>query len=417
MKKRLKNKNGITLIVLVVTIIVLLILIGITLSMIASQHGIINKAIEARSKTKKANIQEELDLATLEKLYEIENNENNENNLLDDVVKKVEERGTEIKTITDSNSSISKIELSKTSVSLKQNESEVISVIIEKTTESKRYYAVIENKYYEIIEENGKIKLSDDESKINNNEENTTLAIEVTGNNNTTITVNQENKEITIEGTNIGKDSLVVKYGGKEATCDVEVTSAEPVTHKLNIDVTFPNKIYSQPMDYTSMTVTVGYMDKNNKWTQKEMKLGNDSPDFTYLDANESGNGYVTYRLNNAIDIAEGTSNVVFRGLGYRRFTAIFKATQDTDLTVWNNAMSNEKQIINWDTEKKYNVTFLAGEMIGDNIIDIHDTSLINSWYTSTKPEVGSIAHKCDVNRDGKVDSMDYSIAMVSWGK
>ncbi len=51
----LKEKNGITLIALVVMIIVLLILAGISISMLTGQNGILNRAGEAKEKTEQAN--------------------------------------------------------------------------------------------------------------------------------------------------------------------------------------------------------------------------------------------------------------------------------------------------------------------------------------------------------------------------
>ena len=53
MKKVLKNVKGITLIALVITIIVLLILAGITINMISSQDGILNKATSSKENKKK----------------------------------------------------------------------------------------------------------------------------------------------------------------------------------------------------------------------------------------------------------------------------------------------------------------------------------------------------------------------------
>lgn len=58
-KKQVMEKNGITLIALVVTIVVLLILAGITISLVFSENGIITKAQEAANKTKEAVINEQ----------------------------------------------------------------------------------------------------------------------------------------------------------------------------------------------------------------------------------------------------------------------------------------------------------------------------------------------------------------------
>ena len=69
---KLENRNGITLIALVITIIVLIILAGISVSMITSQEGVLNKAISAKKASEEAKRKEERQLSELSEL--IENN-------------------------------------------------------------------------------------------------------------------------------------------------------------------------------------------------------------------------------------------------------------------------------------------------------------------------------------------------------
>lgn len=64
------NKNGITLIALIITIIVLLILAAVTLNFVMGDNGIIKKAILAREKTNQASMDEEQELANLENKME-----------------------------------------------------------------------------------------------------------------------------------------------------------------------------------------------------------------------------------------------------------------------------------------------------------------------------------------------------------
>ena len=59
----LKGKKGITLIALVITIIVLLILAGISISMLAGDNGILNKAVQAKDATRGGKVQETVTLA------------------------------------------------------------------------------------------------------------------------------------------------------------------------------------------------------------------------------------------------------------------------------------------------------------------------------------------------------------------
>lgn len=62
MGSQLRNKRGITLIALVITIIVLLILAGVSISMISSQDGILNKAVVAKERKKQVEEKEALTL-------------------------------------------------------------------------------------------------------------------------------------------------------------------------------------------------------------------------------------------------------------------------------------------------------------------------------------------------------------------
>lgn len=64
------HSAGITLISLVITIIVLLILVGISVSMLIGDSGILNKAETAVEVTNNSIIKEEVELAVFEKITE-----------------------------------------------------------------------------------------------------------------------------------------------------------------------------------------------------------------------------------------------------------------------------------------------------------------------------------------------------------
>ena len=59
----MRNKKGITLIALIVTIIVLLILVGVSISVLVGDNGVINQATDASQKTKEAREKEAIELA------------------------------------------------------------------------------------------------------------------------------------------------------------------------------------------------------------------------------------------------------------------------------------------------------------------------------------------------------------------
>ena len=65
MKEKLRNKNGITLIALVITIIVLLILAGVSIAMLTGDNGIIKRAENAAETSKIEEMREKLEMAKM----------------------------------------------------------------------------------------------------------------------------------------------------------------------------------------------------------------------------------------------------------------------------------------------------------------------------------------------------------------
>ena len=64
-KNRIKQKNGITLIALVITIIVLLILAGVSIAMLTGQNGILTQAQNAKTTTEDKSAEEKIKLAVM----------------------------------------------------------------------------------------------------------------------------------------------------------------------------------------------------------------------------------------------------------------------------------------------------------------------------------------------------------------
>ena len=73
MKKLQKDKNGITLIALVITIVVLLILAGVSIATLTGDNGILTRANEAKEKTEEAKEEELRQLTELEATTHLEN--------------------------------------------------------------------------------------------------------------------------------------------------------------------------------------------------------------------------------------------------------------------------------------------------------------------------------------------------------
>ncbi|MCI8272720.1 MAG: hypothetical protein HFJ55_01390 [Clostridia bacterium] len=83
----MKNKEGITLIALVVTLIVLLILAGVSIALLIGENGVIYQARNAKENSREAEAREKLELTLLSAYNEkVLNNEYNQNEFLNNMI-------------------------------------------------------------------------------------------------------------------------------------------------------------------------------------------------------------------------------------------------------------------------------------------------------------------------------------------
>ena len=90
--------------------------------------------------------------------------------------------------------------------------------------------------------------------------------------------------------------------------------------------------------------------------------------------------------------------------------------TDDKQLNFWNNVM-DEAQVVELGKDSSVaKVTFLAGDIVKDNNINIYDLSAVVSYFgTTTDVSAYSDYAKYDLNRDGVIDSKDVAYVLVSW--
>ena len=87
-------------------------------------------------------------------------------------------------------------------------------------------------------------------------------------------------------------------------------------------------------------------------------------------------------------------------------------------LNFWNNVKDNAIEVEEGKDTSAKNVTFLAGDIVKDSLINIYDLSAVVSYFgedmdTSKYNDYA----KYDLNRDGKIDSKDVAYVLVSWNK
>ena len=89
----------------------------------------------------------------------------------------------------------------------------------------------------------------------------------------------------------------------------------------------------------------------------------------------------------------------------------------EKNLSFWNN-VKDAATVIETGADESTAVVknYLAGDILKDNVIDIYDLSAVVSYFGEEGLNVGGDA-KYDLNRDGKIDSKDVAMVLVSWGK
>ena len=249
---------------------------------------------------------------------------------------------------------------------------------------------------------------------------------------NFTVDANFNNKIKTAQTT----DNIVEEYvprpnpaNEKQGTFDIAssaITGAvEEAKRDVKVVIDFNNDITAgNAADYNDMTVTLTGSN-GEEW----IGYVGSAP------TNDDLDDKVLY-FENTAEKAEMTFNnvtagyrytVVVKGEGYRtaRYSTNVDASDDTlVLTFWNNALENADRTARFDyidegvERSKESVTFLAGDIAQDNIIDKYDLAAVVSYFgfdnlKTTNPNYV----KYDLNRDGKIDADDISYVLVSWGK
>ena len=181
-------------------------------------------------------------------------------------------------------------------------------------------------------------------------------------------------------------------------------------TQILTINVLTNHNVGNNVAAYQDMTVAIS--GGNLAGNVLTYKLGNDNSDVTVA---TNVNGDVTsYQIKTELD-QNKLYTVNVSGAGYR--TARYTVTMNADktLSVWNNVMSNEVTVVD---DTKATTNFLAGDIVKDNSINIYDLSAVVAYFgTEMATNEYNKYAKYDLNRDGKIDIMDISMVLTSWGK
>ena len=203
-----------------------------------------------------------------------------------------------------------------------------------------------------------------------------------------------------VDNYTVTAETLVVNDDVENGTID---TIINPETAKLTVNVSFPNAIKDNAVDYQNMKVTV-----SGNGVNEEVKLGNgvkfDNDTYTveFTDKLVKGNTYT----------------VTVSGAGYRTARYTVSMTGAKTLNFWNNVKDEPTVIERGSTGTEVKTNFLAGDIVKDGQINIYDLSAVVSYFgTDNLVENHKEYAKYDLNRDGVIDSKDVAYVLVSWGK
>lgn len=195
------------------------------------------------------------------------------------------------------------------------------------------------------------------------------------------------------------------------------VVIAIPV-RDLTINIDFPNAVTDQAIAYQDMKVVISGGDLAEDIT---IDLGADAAEtaldiFGQADAKfvaDFADGSYVINVTDALTV-NNAYTVTVSGAGYR--TARYTVTMTTDKTLrfWNNVMDGAQVVEIGKDSSIAKVTFLAGDIVKDNNINIYDLSAVVSYFGSVSTTENGYA-KYDLNRDGVIDSKDVAYVLVSW--
>ena len=252
------------------------------------------------------------------------------------------------------------------------------------------------------------------------------------GNFNFTVDASFNNKIKTAQTTdNIVEEYVPTPANEKQGTFDIAssaITGAEVEEAKRDVKVVidFNNDITAgNDADYNNMWVTL----TGSNGEVHTAQVG-DLVDVLDDEGNVIGQApnYTAEKAEMEFTVTAGYRyTVVVKGDGYRtaRYSTNVDASDDAlVLTFWNNAKADENNnpvlayIEDGEARSLKDVTFLAGDIAQDNIIDKYDLAAVVSYFgfdnlKTTNPNYV----KYDLNRDGKIDADDISYVLVSWGK
>lgn len=237
-------------------------------------------------------------------------------------------------------------------------------------------------------------------------------------------------KSTSIDDSDMKMYAETVEDNQVEVATVIEKTSAVFDIPEKKLALTFKvdfgkNVIVSEDADYIGMTIAIKGINSDKEYTAKVGTISDE----------DAAAGVVGLTLTSA-DTATALGSIELpandryefevSGVGYRTFRGNVLLDTPKTVNLWTyaetayNANGEEvpfdKAVIEGEDTIMKDVTFLVGDIYMDNIVDIYDISAVLSYYGTKDIQVGDKYIAQDLNRDGKINSMDLALVQVSYG-
>ncbi len=357
--RKIKDTKGITLVALVITIIILLILAGVTINLSLGEDGIFSTAKKAAILTKIKEIEEKANIHYIGR--KANEYAGGEEATFVGVISDLKKEGYEIEEKTEGTKTVKEIILSDIEISMKFNEENEITYTILRENKNASYYVKISGKYYEIKEDNGKIKVSEEATKIEETD------------NKEEITAESNNKSIVEAEIIDEKIKVTTKEEKGEAEILIkEAKSGKTATCKIVVD----NKVESITLQKTA-EVEKG---KTIELTA-QIEPSNTTDEITWS-SSDTSKVQVTQNASN-----KNKATITGKAIGNARITIkVGDKTDYCDVTVTFTTVANAPDISGFNKSKTYYVAW----DLGSSPYKINESTNINgtapnNWYDYTQ--------------------------------
>ncbi len=241
MQEKSRKNRGITLIALVITIIILLILAGISISSL-TESGLFQKAQEATRLSEIKEIEEFAKISYMNR--QIEEVTGGENATIAGVISDLKEKGYKIKEIIGGSNSITGIAVSEENLTVQRNTEKTITyTFVYSDGTTVRYFVEIDGKDYEIIFNNGEIKVNTEETNLGEISKEPEVTVTSSDSNIIEVNKTEEGKIVLTAKDELGDVTIIVKETNSNvaktftATTRISATSIEISKKEATIEV------------------------------------------------------------------------------------------------------------------------------------------------------------------------------------